>query len=121
MPCPQGWNYIKALVTTVSCPAIPCAVLSHSVMSDSETPWTVAWGLPGPSVHEDSLGKNTGVGCHALLRGIFPTQGSNPHLLCLLHKQAGSLPPVLPGKPYAHSLGEQTEARGLNNLSKITK
>ena len=29
----------------------------------------------------DSLGKNTGVGCHALLQGIFPTQGSNPGLL----------------------------------------
>ena len=29
--------------------------------------------------------KNTGVGCHALLQGIFPTQGSNLHLLCLLH------------------------------------
>ena len=28
-----------------------------------------------------SLGKNTGVGCHALLQGIFPTQGSNPRLL----------------------------------------
>ena len=26
----------------------------------------------------NSLGKNTGVGCHALLQGIFPTQGSNP-------------------------------------------
>ena len=24
------------------------------------------------------------VGCHFLLQGIFPTQGSNPHLLCLL-------------------------------------
>ena len=36
---------------------------------------------PGSSVHEDSLGKNTGVGCHALLQGIFPTQGSNPGLL----------------------------------------
>ena len=34
--------------------------------------------LPGSSVHEDSPGKNTGVGCHALLQGIFPTQGSNP-------------------------------------------
>ena len=32
----------------------------------------------------DSPGKNTGVGCHALLQGIFQTQGSNPHLLCLL-------------------------------------
>ena len=29
----------------------------------------------------DSLGKNTGVGCHALLQGIFPTQGLNPDLL----------------------------------------
>ena len=29
----------------------------------------------------DSLGKNTGVRCHFLLQGIFPTQGSNPHLL----------------------------------------
>ena len=26
-------------------------------------------------------------GCHALLQGIFPTQGSNQHLLCLLHWQ----------------------------------
>ena len=35
---------------------------------------------PGSSVNEDSPGKNTGVGCHALLQGIFPTQGSNPGL-----------------------------------------
>ena len=28
----------------------------------------------------DSPGKNTGVGCHAFLQGIFPTQGSNPGL-----------------------------------------
>ena len=33
----------------------------------------------------DSPGKNTGVGCHALLQGIFLTQGSNPNLSCLLH------------------------------------
>ena len=46
---------------------------------------------PGSSVHGDSPGKFTGVGCHALLQGIFPTQGSNPHLLCLLHWQSGSL------------------------------
>ena len=35
---------------------------------------------PGFSVHRDFPGKNTGVGCHALLQGIFPTQGSNPGL-----------------------------------------
>ena len=28
----------------------------------------------------NSPGKNTGVGCHSLLQGIFPTQGSNPDL-----------------------------------------
>ena len=35
----------------------------------------------------DFPGKNTGVGCLALLQGIFPTQGLNLHLLCLLHWQ----------------------------------
>ena len=39
------------------------------------------------------------MGCRALLQGIFPTQGLNPHLLCLLHWQAGSLPLVPLGKP----------------------
>ena len=29
--------------------------------------------------------KNTGVGCHALLQGIFPIQGLNPCLQCLLN------------------------------------
>ena len=36
--------------------------------------------LPGSSAHGDSPSKKTGVGCHALLQGIFPTQGSNPGL-----------------------------------------
>ena len=36
--------------------------------------------LPGSSVHGDSPGKNAGVGCHALLKRIFPIQGSNPGL-----------------------------------------
>ena len=44
----------------------------------------------------DSPGMNPEVGCHAFLQGIFPTQGSNPHFLSLLHWQAGSLPLVPP-------------------------
>ena len=39
----------------------------------------------------DHSGKNTRMGCHFLLQGIFLTKGSNPHLLCLLHWQVGSL------------------------------
>ena len=55
---------------------------------------------PGSSVHGDSLRNNTGVDCHALLQGIFKTQGWNLCLLCLLHWQVGSLPLAPPGKPY---------------------
>ena len=38
------------------------------------------YSLPGFSVHGDSPGKNTKVGCHAPLQGTFPSQGSNPGL-----------------------------------------
>ena len=57
------------------------------------TLWTVS------SVHEILEGKNTGVGCRALLQGIFPTQGLNSHLSSLLYWQAGSLPLAPPGRP----------------------
>ena len=43
---------------------------------------------PGTSIHWDSLGKNTGVSCHAFLQGIFPTQGSKaglPHCRQILY------------------------------------
>ena len=56
-------------------------------------------GLPGFSVHGDSPGKNTGVDWHALLQGIFPTQGLNPYLLDLLPWQADSLPLAPSRKP----------------------
>ena len=72
----------------------------------------------------DSPGKNFGVGCHALLQGIFPTQGSNPSLSCLLHWQASSLPLVPPGKSFPcitstlrkilfrHYINEESEVQG---------
>ena len=62
-------------------------VLSHVWLF--RTPWTVAsrllcpWNFPG---------KNTGVGSHFLLQGIFPLQGLIPCLLHLLHWQVDSLP-----------------------------
>ena len=51
------------------------------------TPWTVArqaplsMGFARLLCPWDSPGKNTGMGCHFLLQGIFPTQESNPGLL----------------------------------------
>ena len=54
-------------------------LLSHSVESDFLRPrglYPTRLLCPW-----DSLGKNTEMGCHALVQGIFPTQGSNPGLL----------------------------------------
>ena len=68
--------------------AWPCVFVLSRVRLFA-TPWTVATRLLCPW---DSPGKNTGVGGHSLLQGIFPTQGSNPSLLHLLLWQADSLP-----------------------------
>ena len=48
----------------------------------------------------DFSGKNTAVGCHFLLQGIFPNQGSDQ---CLRDWQADSLPLEPPGKPHSES------------------
>ena len=86
------WDYPKNLVMLekkkqgekrrVRC-VRPC-VLSHKVVSSHSlqphglkpTRLLCPWNSPG---------KNTGVGSHFLLQGIFPTQGLKPHLFCLLH------------------------------------
>ena len=52
-------------------------------------PWTVALQAPLSMAFSR---QDTGVGSHVLLQGMFPTQGSNPSLLHLLHWQADSLP-----------------------------
>ena len=75
-----------------------CVYVSRSVMSDFTTPWTVARQAP---LSMNSPGKNTGVGCHALLQGIFPTQGWN---LGLLHWQVDSLLSEPPGKPQGRGI-----------------
>ena len=72
-----------------------CAVLSCSVVSSSLRPH----GLQPCRLlcPWDSPGKNTGVGCHALLQKIFPTQGSNSGLL------------HLPSEPPGDSAGPNSE------------
>ena len=65
-------------------------------MTDSKTSWTVPHQARLPV---DSPGKNIGVRRYFLLQGIFPTQGSNPHLLCLLHWHVDSLPLIHQGNP----------------------
>ena len=57
-----------------------CMLSCFSHIQVIVTAWTVAH--QGPLCLWDSPSKNVGVGCHALLQGIFLSQGSN---LCLLH------------------------------------
>ena len=49
-----------------------CAVLSCQSCPTVCDP--MDYSPPGSSVYADSPGKNTGIGWHALLQGIFPTQ-----------------------------------------------
>ena len=65
-------------------------VMSHSLQPHGLQPARLLcpWNFPG---------KNTGMGCHALLQ-IFLTQRLNPCLFCLLLWQVSSLPPVPPGR-----------------------
>ena len=67
----------------------------------------MCYTLPSSSVHGDSPGKNSGVGYHALLQGVFPTQGSHPGLphcrqILNLLSQQGS-PRILDWVPSAFS------------------
>ena len=78
---------------------------------------------PGSSVHGDSPGKHTGVGCLALLYGIFPTQGSNSglqHCKQILYRLSHQgTPPVLLGRPYLKPTVERAFSReGINREQK---
>ena len=75
------WTYIKWKLAKLSCSVISNSLRPHGLQSAIVL---YPWDFPG---------KNTEVGCHFLLQGIFPTQGSNlslPHcgqtLYCLSHQ-----------------------------------
>ena len=65
------------------------------MVSDSLRPY----GLQPARLPVHCILQNTGMGCQALLQGIFLTQGLNLRFLCFLHWQTGSLPLAPPGKP----------------------
>ena len=81
----------KSFVTAVSVPCsyyvLCCAVLTRWDFVDCSP--------PGSSVHRDSPGKNTGVGCHALLQEIFPTQVSHIEGRFLLSERSEKPTPVI--------------------------
>ena len=95
---------IQPLITIYGC----ACVLRHSVMSRSLLPY----GLQSARLlcPWDPPGKKTRADCHALLQGIFPTQGSNP---CLFSSATQSCPTLCDpvdcstsGFPVHHQLPE---------------
>ena len=80
LPHQSGPGHLQELLWT-KYRIVSCSIKSDSLRPHGLEPTRLlySWNFPG---------KNTGVGCHFLLQGIFLTQGSYPRLLCLLHWQA---------------------------------
>ena len=98
--------YIYIYIHTSIC--VYCYAVLCLVTQSCPTRWDlIDCSPPGSSVRGDSPGKNTGVGCHALLQGIFPTQGSNPGSPAL---QVDSLPA---GKPKNTGVGNLSLLQGI--------
>ena len=87
-----------------------CLILSYPIDCSQLIRFICPW---------DSPWKDTWLGCHALLKGIFLTQGSNLCLLCLRHWQAGFSPLAPPGKPVCQTLHPKTAE--LNIILKCTR
>ena len=94
MPCPPHWTaqetamgvtFCRCKITLHAWSLQSCPTFCNPVNCRLLHPW-------------DSPGKNTGVGGHFLLQGVFPTWGSNRRLLRLLPWQARSLLLAPPGK-----------------------
>ena len=75
------------------------------------------YSQPGSSGHGILQDKNTGVGCHFLLQGMFPAEESNLGFLCLLHWQVGSLPLAPPGKSYQSEWPSSKKKKNLQTIN----
>ena len=101
MAPPIHWTWIW--VNSGSCwwtgrPGVLQSIGLQRVKHDwaTELNWTIACHAP---VSMEFSRQEYWSGLHFPLQGLFPTQGSNAALLCLLHWQTDSLPLAPPGKP----------------------
>ena len=93
---------------------VPCCIISYIFMClVTQLCFTLCdptdYSWPGSSVREDSLDKNTRVGCHALLQGIFPTMGLNPglpHCRQILYRLSHQ------GSPYIYDILLKSKLQG---------
>ena len=89
------FNFIYQLIFLPILMQLYCMLSRFSHVQLFATLWTTGCQVP---LSMGFTRQDYWSGCHALLQGIFPTQGLNPSFLCLLHWQAGSLPLAPPEK-----------------------
>ena len=82
-------GFCKVVAWTSSCPCV-CVLSCFSHVRLFTTLWSTRLLCPW-----NSPGNNSGVSCHAILQGIFPTQGSNPCLFMFPALAGASLPPCV--------------------------
>ena len=108
--CSFNANRLGSNVIVLKGYIIFCAVLCLVAQLCATLCDAMDYSLPGSSVHGDSPGKNTGIGCYALQQGIFPTQGSNPGLphcrQILYHLSHQGSPRILEWIDYSFSRGD---------------
>ena len=105
----RGTGLVPHALTILCCYCCLVQVVSSSLRPHGLQPERLLcpWDFPG---------KNTGAGCHSLRQGIFPTQGSNQHLLRLLRWQADSLPLSHQGSPKYSVLKHKVTILGLMRI-----
>ena len=106
LPCLLPRSMEKSQLETAHRPLVARVFLTHSHLPGGALPFSeLLSSLPvgppldqrfTPSSYVHLSSKSTGMGCHFCLQQIFPTQGSNPHLL---HWQVDSLPLSHKGSP----------------------
>ena len=101
LPTPLLSQYANVLGYSPVIPDYACACVHVKSLSCVQLPATL-WAVACQALLSVGFSRQeywSGFPCPP--PGIFPIQGLNPCLLCLLHWQLGSLPQVLPGKPRA--------------------
>ena len=88
-------SYLEKRNTVMSCKVLVCTLSHFGCVQLFAAPWTATCQSP---LSRGFSRQNTGVDHYFLHQGIFLTQGSNLHLLHLLHWQVDSSPLVPPGK-----------------------
>ena len=87
----QNETAVSSVGVTCVCAQVTQSHLTLCDLMDYSPPRLLcSWDFPG---------KNTGMGCHFLLQGIFSIQGLNPHLLMSPALAGGFFTAVPPGKP----------------------